>query len=396
MADKNEHATVFDYLTWRGDLTFAQDGFNEVDNLILCIISYINFKKISRLWSTDPADAMTMGEVCAFLTSEDEQLGLSEEDYIPLMRAAAKTKRFGGVKLFAYESSHDDVREMQFNAVTFLLPDESIFVAFMGTDRSFAGWKEDFNMSFLEAVPAQMRAIAYTTEIARACPDRTLRIGGHSKGGNLAIYSAVKCAQAVQQRIVGVYNNDGPGFLNDLSATVEHQRIAERIHTVVPQSSVVGMLLEHEKNVQVVHSTYEGIMQHDGFSWEVKGTQFVHLDDFSREGKLFDETIDAWADALSPQQREGFSDALYEVLTATGARTLSELGGEKLKSAVSILKSYKSLDRETRDALSDSFKLLLHMGAKSVLESAQGEQEREMEQLRAALRQQKKKLPEKR
>ena len=392
-------ANILDYLDWRGDLTLSASPFNEVDALLLAELSFIEFEGIvpppelgRGLRLRDAAEAYF-----AHRKKRSADMGVLVPGDIPAMlRAMADSRRFGDLTVNAFEERIDEALEQQFAAVTLDLGDGTVFVSFRGTDDTLVGWKENLNMSFLAEVPAQERAVRYLERIARQYPDRKLRVGGHSKGGNLAIYSAVKCAEATQDRIVGVYNNDGPGFLNDLSATAEHRRIADRIHTVVPQSSVVGMLLEHEKNVQVVHSTYGGIMQHDGFSWEVRGARFVHLNDFSREGKLFDDTLDAWANALSPQQRESFADALYEVLTATGARTLSELSGEKLKSAISILKSYKSLDRETREALSGAFKLLLRIGAKSVLESAQGEQEREMEQLRATLRRQKKKLSEKR
>lgn len=119
---------VLDYLNWRGDLTFAQDGFNEVDNLVLCIISYINFRRVERLRSREPAQAMTLGEVCALLSEKDEQLGLSNLDYIPVLRAASETVRFGAVRMYGYECSHDDECEMQFAAVSFLLPDETLFI----------------------------------------------------------------------------------------------------------------------------------------------------------------------------------------------------------------------------------------------------------------------------
>ena len=137
-------------------------------------------------------------------------------------------------------------------------------------------------------------------------------------------------------------------------------------------------------------------MQHDGFSWEVKGTQFVHLDDFSREGKLVDETISTWADSLNTQQREALAEALYGVFTATGARTLSELNEEKLKSASAMLKTYKNLDRETRRMMSEAFKLLLKLGTKSFMLDAQEESGRELENLRKKLAEQYQKLLEQR
>ena len=250
MSDETRaNATVFDYLRWRGDLTLAQDGFNEVDSLILCIISYINLKKLRQLWSFDPKDAMPMGDVCRHLTEEDEQLGLSTLDYIPLMRAAAETARFRDVSLFAFESLHDEAQQMQFAAVSFLLPDGSVYVAYRGTDMTIVGWQEDFNMSFLSAVPAQLKATEYAEAVARACPRRPLRIGGHSKGGNLAAWAAVHLDEKLQRkRLIAAYNNDGPGFRTSLLPLPEHKRVAGRIVTIIPESSVVGILLEHEEH----------------------------------------------------------------------------------------------------------------------------------------------------
>ena len=157
MAEKNKTTTIWDYLQWRGDLQLTQDGFNEVDNLLLCIVSYIDFRRIARLRSFDPAYAMSIGEVCAMLTEDDEQRGLSMEEYIPVMRAMAATPRFRDTKMFAFEDSYDEEKVMQFSAVSFLLPDNSVFVAYRGTDSTLVGWVEDFNMSFMTAVPAQRR-----------------------------------------------------------------------------------------------------------------------------------------------------------------------------------------------------------------------------------------------
>lgn len=385
---------VLDYLNWRGDLTFAQDSFNEVDNLVLCIISYINFRRVERLRSREPAQAMTLGEVCALLSEKDEQLGLSNLDYIPVLRAASETVRFSAVRMYGYECSHDDEREMQFAAVSFLLPDETLFIAFMGTDRSLVGWKEDLNMSYLSAIPAQQRAAAYAEVMAATVRRRKIRLGGHSKGGNLAVYSAAKSSGEIQERIVAVHNNDGPGFAWDISETPGHKRIASRIHTILPQTSVVGMLMEHEKRYQVVHSTYDGLYQHDGFSWQVLGTQFVHLDDFSREGKLVDETLSSWADSLNTQQREALADALYSVFTASGAKTLSELTEEKLKSAAAMLKTYKNLDRETRRMVTEAFMLFFKLGTKNFVLDTQEEGSREIENIRKKISEQYQKLVE--
>ena len=392
-------ANIMDYLEWRGDLTLAASPFNEVDALLLAELSFINFEglvpppEIGRgVRLRDAAE-----EYFARNEGKEIDMGVLVPDKIPAMLCAmAGSKRFGNMLVNAFEERIDVELEQQFAAITVDLGDSSVYVAFRGTDDTLVGWKEDLNMGFLEEIPSQEQAVRYLKRIAKQYERKKLRVGGHSKGGNLAVYSAVKAAPEVQERILAVYNNDGPGFLNDLTVTPEHQRIGDRIHTVVPQSSVVGRLMKHERSVQIVHSTYEGLAQHDGFSWEVKGTKFVYLDEPSREGKLADETIDSWANELSAQQREALADALYEVLTATGAQTLSELNGEKLKSAVGMLKSYKNLDRETRRVLSEAVKLLLRLGTKNMLESAQSEQEKELEHLRRKVEEQKQKLLEKR
>lgn len=378
--------TVADYLTWRGDIPFSVDPFNEVDNLVLCIISYINFRRFPELLTRNPREAVSLRDICQKLTQEDEQLGLSQLSYIPVAQQAAQTERFAGTRMFAFEDRSD--QETQFAAVTFLLPDKSVFVAFRGTDTSLVGWKEDFNMSYLEAVPAQVRAAEYTAEIMRLCRFHKVRIGGHSKGGNLSVYAAVKAPAAVQDRILRVYNNDGPGFAKPLVGTPEHTRVADRILTVVPQSSVVGQLLEHEQNVEIVRSDAEGMLQHDGFSWQVVGDHFIHLDGFSREGKVIDETLESWEGSLSPKQREAFADALYTVLTASGAKTLSDLNGDKLKSAVTMLKTYSNLDRETRQLLSGSLRALVGSYAKNVADDVQ---KNDLEPLRRKLERQRKK-----
>lgn len=392
-------ANIMDYLEWRGDLTLAASPFNEVDALLLAELSFINFEglvpppEIGRgVRLRDAAE-----EYFARNEGKEIDMGVLVPDKIPAMLCAmAASKRFGNMLVNAFEERVDAELEQQFAAITVDLGDSSVYVAFRGTDDTLVGWKEDLNMGFLEEIPSQEQAVRYLERIAKQYERKKLRVGGHSKGGNLAVYSAVKAAPEVQKRILAVYNNDGPGFLNDLTVTPEHQRIGDRIHTVVPQSSVVGRLMKHERSVQIVHSTYEGLAQHDGFSWEVKGTKFVYLDEPSREGKLADETIDSWSNELSAQQREALADALYEVLTATGAQTLSELNGEKLRSAVGMLKSYKNLDRETRRVLSEAVKLLLRLGTKNMLESAQSEQEKELEHLRRKVEEQKQKLLEKR
>lgn len=390
-------ANLMDYLDWRGDLTLAVSPFNEVDALILAELSFVDFEGIVP--PPEVGRGVRLNEAAeAFFArhgGRDVDMGVLVPDGISqMLRKLMASPRFCGMTLNGYEALLDDEVEEQFSALTIDLGNGSIYISFRGTDDTIVGWKEDLNMSFLEEIPSQKQAVDYVARIARQYPEKTIRIGGHSKGGNLAVYSAAKSSGDIQERIVAVHNNDGPGFIWDISKTPGHKRIAGRIHTVLPQTSVVGMLMEHEKHYQVVYSTYDGLYQHDGFSWQVKGTQFVHLDDFSREGKLVDEALSSWANSLNTQQREALAEALYSVFTATGAKTLSELNEEKLKSASAMLKTYKNLDRESRRMVSEMFKIFFRLGTKNFVLDTQEEGGRELENLRRRISEQYQKLLE--
>ena len=390
-------ANLMDYLDWRGDITLAVSPFSEVDALILAELSFVDFEGIVP--PPEVGRGLPLNEAAeAFFArhgGRDVDMGVLVPDGISqMLRKLMASPRFCGMTLNGYEALLDDEVEEQFSALTIDLGNGSIYISFRGTDDTIVGWKEDLNMSFLEEIPSQKQAVDYVARIARQYPEKPLRIGGHSKGGNLAVYSAAKSSGDIQERIVAVHNNDGPGFIWDISKTPGHKRIAGRIHTVLPQTSVVGMLMEHEKHYQVVYSTYDGLYQHDGFSWQVKGTQFVQLDEFSREGKLVDEALSSWADSLNTQQREALAEALYSVFTATGAKTLSELNEEKLKSASAMLKTYKNLDRESRRMVSEMFKIFFRLGTKNFVLDTQEEGGRELEHLRRRISEQYQKLLE--
>ena len=369
-----KNGTVMDYLRWRGDLPFCRDGFNEVDNLVLCIISYINFRRFDDLKTTDPAKAVALPKVAARLTEEDEQRGLSELAYIPLMRLAAETERFRDVRMFGFTHEWDEAKEMQFDAVSYLLPDDTLFVAFMGTDTSLVGWKEDFNMSFLSAVPAQERAAAYTVEMAAACRRCKLRIGGHSKGGNLAAWAAIHLPADLQTgRLLDAYNNDGPGFARDMLETPEYLRVSGKLHTYIPESSIVGVLLEHAEDYAVIDSANRSVMQHEPLSWNVVGTKFVHLGQRSQMGRLSDDVLREWIGSMTPAERAQFTDALFDMLSLSGkARTLDDLRNGRFSGGAALLKQYAGADEEQKKIINEVFRRLA-VDVKAELKKAAGE-----------------------
>ncbi|MBO5137753.1 MAG: DUF2974 domain-containing protein [Spirochaetaceae bacterium] len=341
---------LFDYIKWRGDLTFSQVEFNEIDALILSELSYLKMKGI--ISSQLAKDGISLTEAAnKFFNSPDvierSDMGLFLNDnLIELLKKTANSKRFGSAKLSGFVESTDLVKEKQFAAFTAMLEDRSLFISFRGTDDSLIGWKEDFNMAFTTPVPSQKEALHYLEQVA-LLPGK-IRLGGHSKGGNLAVYSATFCNKKLKRRILGVYSNDGPGFEFDITKRPEFAEISDKIHTFVPQTSIVGVLLEHEEDHIVVKSHETGLMQHDPFSWQLDGPKFLVLDSLSNQGLIIDKTIKEWLKSMNSLQREQFVDALFEVITSSEATTVSELSEKWIHNPVSALKSLLALDEGTR------------------------------------------------
>ena len=347
-------ANILEYLDWRGDLTLSERPFNEVDNLILAEICYLDFSGFVPAGFQTQQVTLLDAASAYFAAHPETNMGVLVPDQIPvLVEHAAKTARFGDIRLLGYVNRIDEETQTQFSAVTMLLPDGSAYVAFRGTDDTIVGWKEDFNMAFTPEIPAQKYAAEYLRQVSGALPFRPLLVGGHSKGGNLAVYAAVFCGQDVQNRILAVYNNDGPGFYSSLLSLPEHKPVAGKITTLLPESSVVGMLLEHEEAYTIIHSTGDGFGQHNLYTWEVLRDRFVTLETVTNGSRFLDRTLKQWLAGLEPEQRERTIDTVYHMLCETNAETLHELKENRFSRALALLRSAKGLDEDTR-------KLLVH------------------------------------
>lgn len=363
-------ANILDYIKWRGDITFDVAGFNEVDNLIFSKLAYLNFNGI--------VDASEEGgipiENAVEIYFQENRLvdripgDFYDDNFEEFLQLLGNSRRFQNLRIKKYVQKRDEELGIQFSAMTVGLGDNSMYVSYRGTDDTLVGWKEDFMMSFMEVVPAQEEALNYLTWIGALYRYDKFYIGGHSKGGNLAVYSAIHAPKAVQQRILLVYNNDGPGFKNEIIHHIGYQRIQDRIVTLVPQSSVVGMLMEHEEHYEVVSSVQTGIMQHDGFSWEVQRDQFLHLDAVTKESHRLDLTLKRFLEGLETEKREEFVHALFDVLSNREYKTLSDIKNGGLKSLVSMVKTYEGLDKSTKQMFHHALKQLIQEGIRTVRE----------------------------
>ncbi len=361
---------ILDYVRWRGDLSFEVSPFNEVDNMILSKLSYLNFRGIIE---TDQCYGIPLYQVAKAYFSYGENGNIQpgdimKEELLELFRLMAKSRRFSELILSNYVNVIDLEKEMQFAALTIHLGNYCSYVAYRGTDDTLVGWKEDFNMSIMEVVPSQEEALAYYLRILRIFDHHRFILGGHSKGGNLAVYAAVHAPQEEQVRITAVYNNDGPGFHQSMLHRQEYQRIADRIITLIPQSSIIGMLLEHEENYTIVKSSQKGFLQHYGYNWEVEGTSFVHLKNITHESQLLDLTLRRFLYSLSIDRREQFTNTLFEILSSNEIRTVSDIRVGSIRALKAMLKTYDNLDKDVKKALNSTLSLLFAEGIKSIRE----------------------------
>lgn len=354
-------ANMFDYLTWRGDLTLSQSPFNDVDSLILSTMSYIFFDGVV---AESMEERITIGEMAdRFLARPQTEWKLRIAEDERLLRVLKESDRFINMELCGYVNKLDFQTEKQFAALTILLGDGTVFVVYRGTDYSLVGWKENFNMCFMDDVPAQQDAAAYLTRAAETFPDMGLRVSGHSKGGNLAVYAAAMCPGEVQERIRVVYNHDGPGFRETVLGREGYQNILPRMKTFLPQFSVVGLLLEQKGEGIVIRSSESGILQHEPYSWEMLGADFVKQNSLMEKSYFLDNTVTRWMNGLTEQQRELFIDAIYEAVAATPVDDFGEANISP-KMIISTLQALHAEDEGTK-IISSGFKMLLDAARKT-------------------------------
>ena len=261
-------------------------------------------------------------------------------------------KRFRNLELNYYVNVIEERWETQFSAVTFTLGDGSHYVAYRGTDETIVGWKEDFNMAFLTPVPGQAISVEYLNRVAGRFGG-PLYVGGHSKGGNLAVYSAMNCNPDIQDRIRKIYSMDGPGFRPEVLRECDYGKIADRVVKILPNSSLVGMIFESGMYFQVVKSKTFGLLQHDPYTWLVTGNHLVRADRLYERRQQMDNNLNQWILSLNEQQLRTFVDTLYQVITASQADNLIDFTAEWKKSMNGVIAALKEVDEETVEALKE-------------------------------------------
>lgn len=347
--------TIKEYLT-NYQYTFLEKPWNEVDNLICASFSYINFHGIV---AGIGGDEITILEAY----QKYESMNISPEQMIANIPSAAfhnfalmaKSKRYQNVKLSSYIRILGS--NIQFGAITLILPSGEKYVSFEGTDDSIVGWKEDFALSYQYPVPAQKEAIRYLNKVV-SIKDHTVYVGGHSKGGHLAMCAAMKCFPWIKLKVKAVYNNDGPGFRLQETKKRDYRQMLKKLHMYVPCETVIGMLLSHPNIYTVVRSKAWGVMQHDATTWMVENNHFVYGERtiFSKE---LEERITHMMENMNDEKRQRLSDALFDLFSKSGINNIYSLIKLKLPVMIGLIKGLKQIDKEEKEYLISMFSLLL-------------------------------------
>ncbi len=333
---------VLGFIKAHKDEDFNTFKFNEVDNLILSLIPYIDFTDIVNGFK---GKKITLSEATQKLAKRKDIIeGFFVTNTFKMLKAMMNTKRYGDILLYNYMKVVNS--EMQFSAITMLLNDKSIYIAYAGTDTSIIGWEEDFKMTYLYPGVSQKYAGVYFNKALGIIPHK-VRIGGHSKGGNLAICAAINAKWIHQRKIRAIYNNDGPGFLREQVRSKEYKRIQNKIKMYVPVHSIIGMILYHEKDYIVVKAKNLGILQHDAFNWQCNNDGFIRAK-LNKRSKVLEDKLTKKLEELPINKRIKVVNDLFMIFKNNNIKDTKDI---KIREIFKLIKDFKELDKETQNIL---------------------------------------------
>lgn len=344
-------ANINDYLLWRGDLPInSRYKFNEIDSMILARFSYLRFDKI-KINKTETIESISE-KMVKLDESEFRYKGDKE-----LITYLGKSERFKNMVVTDYDKNDNKEFVRQFGAITIHISNKELYISFLGTDSSILGWQEDFNMTFLSNVPCQIAGMEYVKMIAEKYPNTKLRIGGHSKGGNVAIYASARASKDIQKRIIKIYNYDGPGLKKDILKKYFSNDICKKMETYIPQDSVIGRLLIHKEKTRIVYSVEKGIYQHDLFSWQVLKDDMIDIEENTEKSEEIHRMVVDWLENTTNEQRKIFICTIFDLFYSTEAQSFGEISRSLTTSLPRIVKKYGELNKDDKDVLIKMVKL---------------------------------------
>lgn len=367
---------VLQYLKWRGDILFEERAFNEIDALVFSLMSYIEWDEVVD------GKTISLNNACQkyldIHTEEEMTLtyaySLQIIDFIKLL---PHIPRYQNIQLKRYVSVLDEDKEAQFAAITILLDNKAVFVSYRGTDSSILGWKEDFEMTYQDMIASHQMAVDYLKEAYQDVVKEKkmfgfqygkntvdLYLGGHSKGGNLAMYTAI-CCENMQEYIKQVYSFDGPGFKEEFYLNHDYKSVIERIRNYVPISSIIGRLMTHKEKYVIFNGYDNGLQQHDGFYWKIDSDHFDYVNDFDQESHKTMEYIDSILLSKTDEEKKKFITLIFKILNDLKINNITDFAEITIKQSLKGFKELSTMSSEDGKILLE-FLRLVFMQVKSV------------------------------
>ncbi len=338
---------IIDYIKWRGDLTMDIVPFNHLDALLFSQLSMLRLDEV-LIKEGEQISLSIKKTVKLFkeLNIEDKyDLGLIlPKEIIEAFYMMGESPRYKNLILDNYVNNICSSEQTQFSALTIDLGYNTRVVSFSGTDDTLIGWKENFNMLFVSTTAGQSSSCDYLSKVSRRW--RHIYVCGHSKGANLALYSTLHVNSHVQKKIEKTIGFDGPGLIEDINEIDNFEKNIKKVVFYVPDTTIIGALFDHYEEIKIVKSTEKGLYQHDLFSWEVLGNEFVYVDERTEESLHIEQKIKKMISEIDEATRLRLVNEGYKILSSDTADTLTKLYGEKIR----IIKDYLSSDQSVQKA----------------------------------------------
>ena len=355
--------------------TFEELPFGVVDSLMLSQLCYLHMEKLIPGVEYNDREPIRVADLYkAEYFDEIMENVRDPKSNRRLLNALCASPRYRDIKVNYYINIVDDKLEKQFAAMTFILPDGTVYVAFRGTDATVVGWKEDFNMFFDPVVPSHISSVHYLEVVAQRTKGK-MYIGGHSKGGNLALYGATFAGKEIQDRIITVFNHDGPALSPEIKKDINYIDLGEKIQTTVPEASIFGLMFS-SGDYKVVQSNRLGIMQHDPFSWEIADNDFVYAEEVKHASSYLVDMAQEMMNTLNDDDKEAVVDTLFDIIKSSGTTTFVNGPTQMIKEFDQVIHAMKNIDEKSEESIkvmvTEFFKLI----AKQVLKGSSDEKDK--------------------
>lgn len=342
---------VYNYVDEYGKYTFNEKPLNLVDTVILSFLSYVNFDKIvlpNQKISMFNAAIMHKG-----LHSSKERHIIAVGEAQKLLWHLHDTNRYRDCLLYNFE--YVGTKDLQFGAICFEYMKNKVFVSFEGTDQLISGWKEDLILSYQYPTISHLKAIEYINKHF-TLSTKELIVGGHSKGGNLALVASMEANFLVRHKIKHIYNVDGPGLLEEQFNSDKYKRILDKYNHVVSEATIIGAFLHNSKEI-VVKANAIGMFAHNIATWEVKNTSFEKsiISAFSRE--MRNDTRD-WLKKYTKEELNEFVINLEKICDRANITSLLELR-ERKRNILKLISEAKDLDEKSKDMFEELVQLVI-------------------------------------